>query len=286
MARADLPAFDIRPVGNHPVVPKQKDCVRLSVEHIFLEIPYQRPLFRRVGLAQHLVVEVDLLGVLKVSVVCGVDRARQVPLHVEHRVDDTLAIAGQNGVEIAAAHCFEIWTCRHNALDDVDTDLAPLVDHPSGIVFIGLVDIAVQQLKAEPSALASFRRRFASARDFSMSGENPAIFCSSSSVAASGEPGKTIPPTVCTLAILASLGAPCQRSIAKVSARRTRGSSNGFLLWLGSMIPPQFQSLSCTVILSPSAPTSSSRTAGGSPRNPIAARSLRIASTRTACLSA
>ena len=40
-----------------------------------------------------------------------------------------------------------------------------------------------------------------------MSGENPAIFCSSSLVAASGEPGKTIPPTVCTLAILASLGA-------------------------------------------------------------------------------
>jgi len=100
-----------------------------------------------------------------------------------------------------------------------------------------------------------------------------------------GEPGKTIPPTVCTLAILASLGAPCQRSIHKVSARRTRGSSNGFLLWLGSMIPPQFQSLSCAVILSPSAPTSSSLTAGGSPRNSIAARSLRIASTRTACLS-
>src|SRR3984893_5918464 len=100
MARADLPAFDIRPVGNHAVVPKQKDRVRLSVEHIFLEIPYQRPLFRRVGLAQHLVVEVDLLGVLKVSVVCGVDRARQVPLHVEHRVDDALAIAGQDGVEL------------------------------------------------------------------------------------------------------------------------------------------------------------------------------------------
>src|SRR6267143_1060762 len=285
MARADLPAFDIRPVGNHPVVPKQKDRVRLSVEHIFLEIPYQRPLFRRVGLAQHLVVEVDLLGVLKVSVVCGVDRARQVPLHVEHRVDDALAIAGQDGVEIAAAHCFEIWTCRHHALGDVDTDLAPLVDHPSGIVFIGLVDIAVQQLKAEPFG-AGVLQETLRARDFSMSGENPAIFCSSSSVAASGEPGKTIPPTVCTLAILASLGAPCQRSIAKVSARRTRGSSNGFLLWLGSMIPPQFQSLSCTVILSPSAPTSSSRTAGGSPRNSIAARSLRIASTRTACLSA
>src|SRR5262245_8669992 len=47
-----------------------------------LEISYQRPLFRRVGLAQPLVVEVDLLGILKVSVVCGVDRAGQVPLNV------------------------------------------------------------------------------------------------------------------------------------------------------------------------------------------------------------
>jgi hypothetical protein len=73
----------------------------------------------------------------------------RIPLHVEHPVDDPLAIPGQDGVEIAAAHCFEIWTCRHHALGDVDADLAPLVDHPSGIVFIGLVDIAVQQLKAE-----------------------------------------------------------------------------------------------------------------------------------------
>src|SRR5580704_10958428 len=284
MARADLPAFDIRPVGNHPVVPKQKDRVRLSVEHIFLEIPYQRPLFRRVGLAQHLVVEVDLLGVLKVSVVCGVDRARQVPLHVEHRVDDALAIAGQDGVEIAAAHCFEIWTCRHHALGDVDTDLAPLVDHPSGIVFIGLVDIAVQQLKAEPFGAGVLQETLRLRTRLLDVGRKPGDLLQL--LLGRGEPGKTIPPTVCTLAILASLGAPCQRSIAKVSARRTRGSSNGFLLWLGSMIPPQFQSLSCAVILSPSAPTNSSRTAGGSPRNSIAARSLRIASTRTACLSA
>jgi len=40
----------------------------------------------------------------------------------------------------------------------------------------------------------------------------------------------------------------------------------------------KFQSLSCTVILSPSAPTNSSRADGGRPRNSIAARSLLIAS--------
>src|SRR5215204_3809002 len=86
-----------------------------------------------------------------------------------------------------------------------------------------------------------------------------------------------MPPTVCTLAILASSGAPPQRSIARVSARRTLGSSNGFFLWLGSSRLPQFQSLCCTVILSPRAPTSSSRTVGGKPRNSIAARPLRRA---------
>ena len=72
-------------------------------------------------------------------------------------------------------------------------------------------------------------------------------------LAASGEPGKTIPPTVRTMAILESAGAPCQRSTARVNARRTRGSSNGFLFWFGVNRLPQFQSLDCTVILSPSA---------------------------------
>jgi len=41
-----------------------------------------------------------------------------------------------------------------------------------------------------------------------------------------------------------SAGAPCQRSIARVNARRTRASSNGFLWWLGVIRFPQFQSLS------------------------------------------
>ena len=95
-----------------------------------------------------------------------------------------------------------------------------------------------------------------------------------------------MPPTVRTFAILASAGAPCHWSIASVSARRTRTSSNGFLLWLGVIRLPQFQSLVCTVILSPSSLTSWSRADGGKPRNSIAARSARIASTRTDCLSA
>src|ERR1700730_1735578 len=63
------------------------------------------------------------------------------------------------------------------------------------------------------------------------------------------------PPTVLTIAIFDKPGAPCQRSIANVNARRMRGSSNGFLSWLGVTALATFQSLSCTVILSPSALT-------------------------------
>ena len=63
-----------------------------------------------------------------------------------------------------------------------------------------------------------------------------------------------MPPTVRTLAILASAGAPFHWSIASASARRTRTSSNGFFLWLGVRMLPQFQSLSCTVIVVARAP--------------------------------
>src|SRR5258708_16102668 len=91
---------------------------------------------------------------------------------------------------------------------------------------------------ASPSAPASFRRRFASARDFSMSGQYPASVPCSALVAASGEPGNTPPPTVLTLAILASAGAPCHWSTASASARRTRTASNGFFLWLGGFTFP------------------------------------------------
>src|SRR5262249_26928912 len=55
---------------------------------------------------------------------------------------------------------------------------------------------------------------------------------------------------------------------------------------LGVTRLPQFQSLAWTVSLWPSSRTSSSRAEGGRPRNSIAARSARIASTRTACLAA
>ena len=69
-------------------------------------------------------------------------------------------------------------------------------------------------------------------------------------------------------------------------AWRTRASSNGGFLWLMEMRSWQFQSLSWTVIWSPSAATRSSRCFGAKPRNSIAAWSPRIALIRTAVLGA
>ena len=71
-------------------------------------------------------------------------------------------------------------------------------------------------------------------------------------VAASGEPGNTMPPTVRTLAIFDSAGAPCHWSTPSSSALRTRTSSNGFFLEFGVIRLPQFQSLVWMVTLSPS----------------------------------
>src|SRR5215472_15559636 len=286
MARTDLPALRIRSVGNDPVPPQHRIFVCLGVDHPLFELAHQSALFGAIGLVQHRLIQIDFVLIVVVSVILDKDRAGKDLLDVEQRVDHALTTGFENDVEGAAAHRFEPRAGRHDALRSVEPDLAPFVDEPSPDIFVGLVDIPVQQFETEPDCPASFNRRFASARDFSISGQNPAICCSSSLVAASGEPGKTMPPTVWTLAIFESAGAPCQRSSAKVSARRTRTSSRGFLLWFGVTIRAQFQSLVCTVILSPSAPTSSSTAVGGKLRNSIAARLLRIASTRTACLSA
>ena len=58
-----------------------------------------------------------------------------------------------------------------------------------------------------------------------------------------------------------STSAAFQRSIASESARRTRGSSNGFFCVLNVTSSTLSHGLSCTVILSPSAATSRSRSA-------------------------
>src|SRR5437762_3805202 len=62
MTWADLPTLHICVMWHHPIPPQQKDIVRLDVEDVFLEVAHQHPLLYGIGLAQHLVVEIDLLG--------------------------------------------------------------------------------------------------------------------------------------------------------------------------------------------------------------------------------
>ena len=67
--------------------------------------------------------------------------------------------------------------------------------------------------------------------------------------------------------------------MARVSARRTRLSSQGLRSWFIATSSTQFHGLSCTVTFGPSAFTSVSRSAGLKPRNWAWARSARIAAT-------
>ena len=87
------------------------------------------------------------------------------------------------------------------------------------------------------------------------------------------------PATSFTIAMRESTREPSQRSIASVSARRTRLSSNGFFSWLNASTAWQFHGLSWIVTLGPSAWARVSRSPGVKPRNWMCARSLRIAAT-------
>src|SRR6516164_6705276 len=150
MAGTDLPAFHIRTVKNGAVVPQQEYLVGLVVENVFLKVAHLGPLLRKLGFVQHPVVQIDFRLVLEPAIARDVDRMRQISLDVEQWVDHTVAIAVHGSVEVATAHRFEPGTGRQDALRDMKADLAPLIDHPGCVVFVGLVDVAVHQLEAEP----------------------------------------------------------------------------------------------------------------------------------------
>src|SRR6266702_6744234 len=61
-----------------------------------------------------------------------------------------------------------------------------------------------------------------------------AIFARSASLIANGPFGRMSPPTSFTMVVLERASPPPQRSTASVSARRTRGSSKGFLVEFGT----------------------------------------------------
>src|SRR5689334_13424951 len=107
MAGADLPTLDVRPVWHDTVPPQAQHIMRLIVERVLLVYPHQLTLFRRIGLVQHHLIEVDRLLILKSSVLLGEYRWRLVFADVEHRVDDALAVPLEANVEIAAAQRLE-----------------------------------------------------------------------------------------------------------------------------------------------------------------------------------
>src|ERR1700758_1085811 len=83
VAWADLPALYVRPIRDDPVVPGRHQHMRLDIEHVFFEFTHQGALLGRIGLVQHLLIEIDLLLVLIVTVVLGVNRTWQKLTDVE-----------------------------------------------------------------------------------------------------------------------------------------------------------------------------------------------------------
>src|SRR3954452_22032270 len=75
---------------------------------------------------------------------------RQVLCAIEQRVDNVLTIAVERRFELAAAQRLAKRPSRHHPLSYLYADLAPLVDDPKRIELVGLIDIAVEQLKGQP----------------------------------------------------------------------------------------------------------------------------------------
>ena len=142
---------------------------------------------------------------------------------------------------------------RQHPLRHLEADLAPFVDQPGADIFVGLVDVAVQQLEAEALGAGLLQQPLGFGPRLLDVGPVPGELLQ----LVLGRRPAASPGTRCRrpCAHWRSWRAPARHaswSIARVSARRTRTSSNGFFWWFGVIRLPQFQSLSCTVILSPS----------------------------------
>ena len=142
--RTDSPTFDIGTVGDDTVLPQREKLVGLVVEHIFLKIAKHCALPFRIRLMQHLLVEIDLVLVVKISEIIAENRARQVFLDVEYRINHALAITVERHLEAPVTHRVEPGADRQHALRDIEANLAPLIDEPSAKILERLVEITVQ----------------------------------------------------------------------------------------------------------------------------------------------
>ncbi len=192
---------------------------------------------------QHRLIEIDLLLVLVVAVVLGIDRMRQELADVEQRIDHGLAVEVDRHVEGAAAQRVEERTGRQHALRDLEPDLAPLVDHPGGDILVGLVDVAVHQLEFEPLGARLLQQALRLGARFLDVGPEPGDLLQ---LLLGRRQRRAREDDAADRVHGGDLGERRRAvplSIARASARRTRTSSNGFFLWLGVIRLPQFQSL-------------------------------------------
>ena len=224
-------------------------CIRVSY------CAHQRALLVEVGLAQHLLVDFDQLPDRRSRRSSRGDFTRgRYLLRVQHRVDHAVAVGLDHDVEVAGcASPRSHGPVGTHLLRRLHADLAPFVDQPGADVFVGLIDVAVEQLEPQPllarlpSADAAPRRATSRCRARS----RPA------SAAPPWSPPAASRGTRCRprCARWRSSTAPARRATGRPPAaargaparRRTACAS-----WLGVIRLPQFQSLVCTVTLSPS----------------------------------
>src|SRR5215831_9141562 len=127
MARADLPALHIRPVGNDAIPPWRHDHVRLSVEHVFFELADHRSLLGGIGLMQGRLIERNLLLVVVAAVVLGIHRVWQELADVQERVHYALTVEVHGHVEGTMVGSTRCVTCSptllHSSISQVPTYL-------------------------------------------------------------------------------------------------------------------------------------------------------------------
>src|SRR5262249_36481373 len=99
VARADLPALHIRSRGDDAIPPPRHPHVYLGVENVFFELADHRSLLGRIGLVEERLIERNLLLVVVVAVVLGVDRVRQELADVHERVHHALTVEVHGDVE-------------------------------------------------------------------------------------------------------------------------------------------------------------------------------------------
>src|SRR6516225_740066 len=91
VTRTDLPSFHVGSQRNDPVPVGDHQLVHFGIEYVLLEIAHQCPLFRSVGLVQHLLVQIDLELVVVVPIVLAEHGMRQVFLDIEKWVHHAVA---------------------------------------------------------------------------------------------------------------------------------------------------------------------------------------------------